>query len=138
MKKSKCLNFMYFSKLRVFLLIILLFVLSLTACSSDTKASEKAISVAKSAIEVADNYLDNKISKDEADSQLSSLKSDMSYVDDMEQNDEHKATDFSISSSITMLSTNIFHDSLDSTNETYDKILETRNDIAEKAGLEKR
>ena len=62
----------------------------------------------------------------------------MEYVDNLETGDAHKAADFSISTSITLLSSDIFNDSLKGTSDTYDKILKARNDLADKAGLSKR
>ena len=125
---------------RFFIIVfsIILVLLTFSSCGGKTKASDKAISVAKSAIGVADDYLDSKLSYSEASEKLSKLKDEMEYVDNLETGDAHKAADFSISTSITLLSSDIFNDSLKGSSDTYDKILKARNDLADKAGLSKR
>lgn len=110
----------------------------LTGCSGGTKASKKAVSVAKQAVEVADEYLDGGLTYSEAIDKLDALESDMAYVDDLDAGDEHKTADWSISVSIVLLSSNILFDHMDSTSESYDKVLDERNSLAEKAGLKKR
>ncbi len=121
-----------------FMLLFLVISLLLAGCGGGSKASAKAVSVAKSAVEVADDYLDGRLSYSQADAKLDQLKEEMAYVDDLKQGDENKASDFSISVSITLLSTDIFHDSVNKTSESYNKVIETRNDLAKAAGLSKR
>lgn len=103
-----------------------------------SKASDKAVSVGKRAIEVVDEYLDGQVSYSAADIQLDELKEQMSYVDDLEHGAKNKATDFSISTSITLISSDMFQDSYKSTSETYDKLLQSRNELANKVGVKKR
>lgn len=121
-------------------LCILTVLFLLTACG--TNASDKAVSVAKSAIEIADKYLDNESTYSEVSEAIDDLKEDMEYVDDMPEDtaDEMKqhTADFSISVDLTVLSLSIWTDNYDNTSETYDKVLEARNKLAEDAGLKKR
>lgn len=108
---------------------------TLVACSgSDPKASDKAISVGKQAIVTVDDYLDGNITYDEADNKLSELYDDMSYVSDMDEDDEHKAYDSSIEVDLLTISHNVTMDHFQGSNETYDDIMESRNELAEKIG----
>lgn len=122
------------------LLVVIMLTITLAACG--TNASDKAVSVAKSAIEIADKYLDNEISYSEASEAIDELEEDMEYVDDMPEDtaDETKqhTADFSISVDLTVLSLSFFNDNYDNTSETYDKVIEARNKLADDAGLKKR
>ena len=62
----------------------------------------------------------------------------MAYVDEYDPEDEQKAADFFINTSLIILSSSILLDAYDSTPESYDKIIEDRNDLAKKAGLKER
>lgn len=120
-------------------LLCVLLLLTMNACSGKgANASDKAISVGKSAVEVVDNYLDNKIDGKEAGEKLDELYAEMEYVDDLPQDDEHKAHDFLISSDILSLSTKMIWVDYDEDSEAYDEILETRNELAESIGIKKR
>lgn len=108
---------------------------AMTACSgSEPKASNKAISVGSQVIATVDDYLDGNITYDEADNKLSELYDDMSYVSDMDEDDEHKTYDLSISIDLLTISHNVTTDHFHGTNETYDDIMEARNELAEKIG----
>lgn len=68
-------------KIFALVLVAAITIASLCACSNNTvNLSEKALAVAKSAIEATDNYLDSKIGYDEVSDKLSELDDEMSYV----------------------------------------------------------
>ena len=123
---------------RICCILLCVVLLLFSGCGNSTKASDKAVAVAESAIEVADNYLDNIYSYSEAYDKLSELKNQMAYVDEYDPEDEQKAADFFINTSLIILSSSILLDAYDSTHESYDKIIEYRNDLAKKAGLKER
>ena len=118
--------------------VVMSMLLLIAGCSGGTKASDKAVSVGKQAIAVADDYLDGKMSYKDANEKLSELKEEMEYVDNLEQGDKHKAADFGVSTGILTLSTSMLSDSFDSTSDTYAKVVEARNSLAEKIGQKKR
>lgn len=128
--------------MKKFLALVLFAVASITslcACSNNTvNLSEKALAVAKSAIETTDNYLDSKIGYDEVYDKLSELENEMSYVAEKTTEERMENRDFYVSSGITILSSCITTDSLRSSDTSYKKIIEARNSLAEEAGLEKR
>ena len=113
---------------------VLLLLIGLCACGAKTQASAKAVSVAKQAVEIADNYLDGKIKYEKATEQLDDL--DMSYAYD-DKSASHTA-DVAISTDLTMLRGAIVTDHFDQTSESYNKVLAKRNDIAKDAGLKTR
>lgn len=123
-------------------LAISLSTLMLCSCGSKVYASSKAISVAEQAIEITDQYLDGDVDYDEISDKLDELHDEMDYVSDMptDTSDEVKqhSADASISSDLVILSSKVLSDHFNGTNETYDAIVEKRNDIAETAGLDKR
>lgn len=125
---------------RILVIVLCLFTLVgfLTGCNGGTKASDKAVSVAKRAIQVADDYLDGKLSYSEANDKLVVLDAEMDYANDLDIKAENKAADVSISVDITILSSSIFQDYYYGTSESYDKVLNARNSLAEDAGLKKR
>lgn len=120
-------------------LVAAITIAGLCACSNNTvNLSEKALAVAKSAIEATDNYLDSKIGYDEVYDKLSELENEMSYVAEKTTEERMENRDFYVSSGITILSSCITNDSLRSSDTSYKKIIEARNSLAEEAGLEKR
>lgn len=120
-------------------LVAAITIASLCACSNNTvNLSEKALAVAKSAIEATDNYLDSKIGYDEVYDKLSELENEMSYVAEKTTEERMENRDFYVSSGITILSSCITNDSLRSSDTSYKKIIDARNSLAEEAGLEKR
>lgn len=115
----------------------------LASCgSSSTNASDKAVSIAQQAIDITDDYLDGNASYDYVIDTIEELRDEMDYVDDMpedtaEEVRQHTA-DYSIRSALTILKSDITDDHYDGDNETYDDIVDKRNEIAEKAGLDQR
>ena len=117
----------------VALVLALVLVTGLVACSG-RKASDKAISVGKEALEVVDGYLDRKISSADAREKLDSLKTDMEYVNDLSSDDKNKIPDFFVQSDLLILSSSILTDGLSGTDETYAKVLKARNELAKNIG----
>lgn len=114
------------------------FTIGLFGCSEKTNASDKALSVGKQAISIVDEYLDGTATYEEAYEKLSELQEEMDYVDDMDRENEHRVDDFLISSDLIMLSHRLLMDYYDGTDETYNDIIEQRNDLAEEIGESKR
>ena len=127
----------FLSTLAVLLTVCLL----LCSCGKKTKCSGQAVSVGKSAIEAADDYLDNnrgvfEIYTEDALGRLDELKEKMEYVDSEDVSKPTHSADYSVSSDLVLLSHEITFDSID--HDRYDKILEKRNDIAKTIGEKKR
>lgn len=119
---------------------ILTIVMFLVACGSKVNATDKAISVGRSAIEIADEYLDNNCTADSALRDLEALIEKMEYVDSMptgtaEEQSQHSA-DFGVESYLVILNHDILMDKYH--NDRYDDIVETRNNIAELIGEDRR
>lgn len=94
-------------KIFALVLVAAITIASLCACSNNTvNLSEKALAVAKSAIEATDNYLDSKIGYDEVSDKLSELDDEMSYVAEKTAEERMENRDFYVSSGITILSIN--------------------------------
>lgn len=119
-------------------LVLLCFIIvSLSGCSH-TDASAKAVSIAKKAIEVTDSYLDREISSDSASRTLSDLIDEMEYTSTTDPTDEHHSADYSIETDLVILHSSIVKDSIDKSAESYDSVIESRNELAESAGLPKK
>lgn len=113
----------------IFLIVI---ILSLTACGGDEPtASNKAVSCAKEAIEIAEGYLAYDIDYKEASERLDELQEDMEYVSEMSNDEEHYYADFSIRTNLLGLSTALISDNHKSSDETYDKIQEIIDELQE-------
>ncbi len=118
--------------------------LLVTACGcgskESTSATDKAVSVAEQAIDAIDGYLDGKTSGSSARDKLSDLYDEMDYVDDLPretaEDTEQYAADWSIQVALSTASSQILLDSYNGDSESFDKIVDTRNRIAEDAGLE--
>lgn len=113
-------------------LFITIIALSLIGCGSNsTPASNKAISCAKEAIEIAESYLSYDIDYEEAIESLDELYEDMEYVSDMSRDDEHYYGDFRIQCDLLVLSSALLSDNYYSSDETYDKIQEIIGNLKE-------
>lgn len=123
-------------KIMVLLAVIMMMTITLVACGS--KASDKAISVAERAVEIADEYLDNEITYSEASEEIDELEEDMEYVDNLDHDAENTVADFGISADLLSLSVSMTIDNYKSTSDSYDKVLEARNKLADDAGLKER
>lgn len=107
-------------------------------CSGGSKASDNAVTAAKSAVSIADNYIDNTLSESDARNKLDALEEDMAYVKDLPQDDKNKAGDFSVATGLTVLSSSILTDSISNDSKSHDKVIEARNTLAGYAGEKKR
>lgn len=99
--------------------------------------SDKAMSVAKQAVKVIDDYLEGNISYEEARDKISGLDDDMEYANSIEYGEEHY-DDRWLRHDLTMLSFSLMSDRWDGDLESYEELVEDRNKIAEDAGLKKR
>ena len=111
------------------LAVLLAACLLLCSCGKKTKCSGQAVSVGKSAIEAADDYLDNNQSAHDALDRLDELKEKMEYVDSEDASKPTHSADYSVSSDLVLLSHEITFDSID--HDRYDKILEKRREKAQ-------
>lgn len=119
--------------------ILLSALLLFSGCGKEEpKASDKAISVGKQAVEVADDYLDGKSTYDTAYDKLDALLEELDYVDDLTDSDENYPYDFYIQLDVLDVQTQILLDDMKSTAETYDNILKSRNDLADEVGISSR
>ncbi len=122
-----------------FTIIMLSVSLLFSGCKRDeTKASDKAISIGTQVVEIADDYLDYKLSSDDAKDKIDALYEELDYVNDLTESDENYLYDFSISIGVFDVSTKIFLDDIDHTAATYDDVLEARNNLAEDVGMSSR
>lgn len=117
---------------------LLCVLLLLLAGCSGTSVSDKASTAAKSAVEIADGYLDNELTQDSARDGLDALEEEMAYTADMSQDDKNKAGDSSVSTGITVLSSSILTDSIKNDAASHDKVVDARNKLAGYAGVKKR
>jgi len=110
-------------KRTVLLILFLVSALLVAACNDNNlKPSKKAVSCAKSAIEVANQYLDRELDYTGTIDQLEELLDDMEYVDDLSDDDENKVADFSIQSNILILSTSITRDNHENDRDSFSDV----------------
>ena len=124
------------------LIFVNLFLLSCVSCAT-TSASIKAVSVGKQAIVILDDYLDGKQDYKSAYEQVEELFDQMKYaesyneIDYSDRTDEQKADKdvyfYLLSSKIYLIS-----DNMDRTPESYAKVLEIRNELAQVIGVSDR
>ena len=123
------------------LVLILAVVLLLTACSgSKVTASAKAVSLAKQAVEAIDGYLDGATSYKEAHAAVEEAVKKMEYTSSYKAPDwtEEQRTDWFIHSELVSVAHDLIMDDYEGTPERFNEIVESRNKIAEYAGLGKR
>jgi len=96
------------------------------------KASEKAIGIAKEAVEVADDYLDGELYILWAEEEMGYLLSEMSYVNNLSDNISTKDGDTEIYMDIFNLYYALYY------GQSYDDILLYRNYIASDIGVRRR
>lgn len=111
------------------------------ACSqqSKTNASKKGISIAAQAVDVLDGYLDGSVKYKSASDQLDELYHKMDYVSEYRSpmSDEERA-DWLIHQKIIHASHQMTMDNYKGSAETYDSVIEARNEIAVLAGKKER
>ena len=123
------------------LVLILAVVLLLSACSgTKVTASAKAVSLAKQAVEAIDGYLDGDTSYKEAHAAVEEAARKMEYTSSYKAPDwtEEQRTDWFIHSELVSVAHDLLMDNYEGTPERYNEIVESRNKIAEYAGLGKR
>lgn len=125
-------------KKSIILLICVMVLMALSGCKKEKTASEKAISVGKKVIETVDGYLDKKLDYDQARQKIKELEDEMEYLDERDHDDKYYSSDLLVSSSITMVQSKILSDKMDSSSDSYDKLVESRNELAKKIGEKKR
>ncbi len=110
--------------------------------TNNEKRKINAISVAKSAIETVDKYIDGEISfdliNDEFDLYLKELDYVKDYVAKTDLEQEDLAKDFDIHSYILLLSSNVLIYGNHKGSDKYKDVIESRNELAEAIGMEKR
>lgn len=123
------------------LVLIMAVVLLLTACSgAKATASAKAVSAGKQTVEALDAYLDGSMSGKDANEKLSDLGQQLDYTNDYsgkKMSDQERA-DWTIRMDITLVNHEVIMDNYKGNPETFDKIVEYRNEIAELVGVSKR
>lgn len=123
------------------LVLIMAVVLLLTACSgAKATASAKAVSLAKQAVEAMDGYLDGSVGYKEAHDTVEEVVGKMEYTSSYKAPDwtEEQRTDWFIHSELVSVAHDLLMDNYEGTPERYNEIVESRNKIAEYAGLGKR
>lgn len=123
------------------LVLILAVVLLLTACSGGkVAASAKAVSVGKQAVETIDAYLDGSLSGKDANEKLSDLGRQLEYTGEYagKKMSDQESADWFIKVDIDLANHEIIMDAYKGSPETFDKIAEKRNEIAERVGVSKR
>lgn len=122
----------------VFVIGIFLALISASSCGTENRtASAKAISIGEQVLETVDGYLDGTISYDRSKEKINSLLTDMNYLDDQTTENDHCIADKSIRTSISSISTSLTYDNFKNDSDSYDRLLEHRNNLAEKIGEKK-
>lgn len=119
----------------VFIGIVVFIAIKSNTNSVASRMSNKAASISESAISAVDAYLDHSASGDETGRKLSDLKAEM---DDYLDSDSSHSADIVISSRLLSLELAVSSDSYNNTSDSYDKVIDSRNELAEAAGLKKR
>lgn len=116
-----------------------LFLLAAAGCGgSNVKASDKAISVGKQVIAVVDDYLDGKLTYDDAYEAIDQLHSDMDYASDLAGADMSIIADNGVYSRIFGIQIDMIDENLKNDSESYDELIESRNVLADYIGEDKR
>ena len=126
---------------RLFFAIAIISSIVFCACSqqSKTNASKKGISIAAQAVDVLDGYLDGSVKYESASDQLDELYHKMDYASEYHapMSDEEMA-DWLIHQQIIHASHQMTMDNYKGSAETYDSVIEARNEIAVLAGKNER
>ena len=114
-------------------LIVLLLALFFCACEAkpSTNASKKALAVATQAVQALDGYLDGELSGKECSDKLDGLNGQMAYVHDFSapMSDDERA-DWNICFNITMANHEVIMDWYDGNPDTFQKVIDYRNELA--------
>lgn len=110
---------------------------SIAGCGGNkVSVSGKAKSVGKSVIEITDQYLDNDLGSQDALDQIDDL--DLSFIDEEDAGGKTAQGDNKVKLSIASISHDIMLDANGSTTDTFDSIVNDRNDLADLVGESKR
>ena len=110
----------------------------LAGCGSKLNISDEAMSIGEKVIEITDEYLDKDIAGDDAKDQIDTLYDELDEYVDSEDGSDTETADGTICTYIMCISTSMLLDYYDNTEETYDNLLEDRNNLAKKLGLDER
>lgn len=110
---------------------------SIAGCGGNkVSVSGKAKSVGKSVIGITDQYLDNDLGSQDALDQIDDL--DLSFIDEEDAGGKTAQGDNKVKLSIASISHDIMLDANGSTTDTFDSIVNDRNDLADLVGESKR
>ena len=111
----------------------------LASCGTKERtASAKATSTGKQVISTLDGYLDGDISYEEANEKISDLYEDMAYVSDQDTSDEHHIKDAAIRTHISAIDTGLTYDNFKNDSDSFDRLVDARNKLAEDLGEKER
>jgi len=126
---------------RSFSIILAALIVILSACSSPKiEASQKAISVGTRAVNLLDDYLDGAAEYKEVSEGLAELEEQMEYASGYAEKGKtpEEQADFRIYLKLPSASWSVFKDSYDGNAETYDAVINSRNEIAKLIGMKER
>ena len=112
---------------------VLIFLVLCIRALNGPSLSSRAASLGKDAISITDDYLNGSISKTSATSKLDDV---LNKIDMLNEDSSAASKALRFSTEVFLLSSAIRND--DGSSESYDKILERRNDVADIIGVRKR
>ena len=120
---------------RKWICYILISVTLLCSCGKEPIASNKAITYAKKAIEIGEDYLSGELPAADARSQLDDIEDEMSYAKDYEAgeylSDDTESADHYLGRGISVVNLYIGIDSTSKNAESYDKLKEYVDQLKE-------
>lgn len=123
------------------ILAVIAIIMSCTSCGMPaSKASKKGLSIAKQAVEIMDKYLDGKETGDSTDTKLEDLYEQMRYAGEYAgtQMTEEQKADYEIHRILLFAWISVGTDKHNGNADTYEKVINERNRLAELAGLDER
>ena len=122
---------------RVFgvLVVFVMVLVVLVGCGPSTDVSQRNVNIATQAIEIADSFLDGNISATEARRQIDNLQP---IFTDSTGNSSEDLANFLLSSDMLLLRGSLSLVIHDNTTEERNRVLESRNRLAERAGIRAR
>ena len=125
------------------MIVVLLLISSVLLCSCvakvESKASSKALSVAKQAIQVLDGYLDGTTNNKECINKLKELNDQLDYVHgNKSQMSDEETADWQISARITAANHKVLMDGTNGNAATYQEVIDARNELAKIIGEKSR
>lgn len=118
------------------ILYVLLSSLILCSCGHEQSASDKALTKAKKAYEIGQNYLSGDISAEDAQEQLENIEENISYASDYSyderKNDTQKSADYYLHNYVYFLSLDVMMDKGDRGDaDSYDKVKDSVKKLKE-------